>query len=57
METLDQNGECGRVKKKRRLTGARVLIRPQTWKAIVAVGRWIVKILQLIEAVTRVFRH
>ena len=56
METLDQNGEHGRVKTERRRRWATALVRPQTVKTVAAVGRWVVMILKLIYAIVRVFR-
>ena len=57
METLEPNRERGRVKTGRRRNWAKGLIRPQTLKMVIAVGRWTLRVLQLIDTIVRVFRN
>lgn len=57
MATLGPNRERGRVKTGRRRSWAKPLIRPQTLKLVIEVGRWIVQVLQLIWAIVRIFRN
>lgn len=55
METLDQNGERGRAKTGQRRRWAKVLIRPRTLKLVIGVGRWTIRVLQLVHAILKVF--
>lgn len=57
MATLEPNGERGRVKTGRRRKWAKPLIRPQTVKVVIEIGKWIVQILQLVETIIKVFRN
>lgn len=57
MATLEPNGERGRVKTGRRRRWAKPLIRPQTMKLVIEIGKWILQILQLVEAIIKVFRN
>lgn len=57
MATLEPNGERGRVKTGRRRKWAKPLVRPQTLKLVIEIGRWIVQILQLVWTIIKVFRN
>jgi len=57
MSQLDLNGERGRKKPRMRRRWAKPLIRPQTLKALIAIGRWTAKVLGLVLAIIKVFRE
>lgn len=57
MSPLEPNRERGRVKTGQRRKWAKPLVRPQTLKLVIEVGRWIVQILQLVWAIIKVFRN
>ncbi|AOF95704.1 hypothetical protein BSY17_1920 [Sphingobium sp. RAC03] len=57
MSQLDLNGERRRKKLSKRRRWAKPLIRPQTLKAVFAIGRWIAQILGLALAAIKFFRE
>lgn len=57
MSKLELNGERRRTKTSLRRRWAKPLIRPQTLKLVIKVGQGIVKILQLIFSIIKIFRE
>ena len=57
MTPLDLNGERRRKKTMVRTRWAKPFIRPQTLKALVAIGRMTAKVLGLVLAIIKVFRE
>lgn len=57
MSQLDLNGERRRKKTRTRRRWAKPLIRPQTLKALITIGRLTAKVLQLAMAIIKVFRE
>jgi len=57
MSQLDLNEERRRKKAKARRRWAKPLIRPQTLKAMIAIGRWAAKVLGLALTIIKVFRE
>ncbi len=57
MSKLELNGERRRTKASLRRRWAKPLIRPQTLKLVIKVGQGIVKILQLVIWIIKIFRE
>ncbi len=57
MSQLDLNGERRRKKARTRRRWAKSLVRPQTLRALITIGRWTAKVLGLALAIIKVFRE